>query len=192
MRTHPGRTLASALYAVVLLLAALPLVDVVLTAWPFNPSQLPWRVGFLGLLSRALPLPLLAAALALITAFLLEQFRLLKWLSVVSIGMSVILLASTGLLVLDAVQMRGAVRPEVKLIYDVTAARGIVTLLVMSGIFLWLGAGGWIAARKPKHQHRAPAAGGTLLTTPAVVGGASTTAPSSSGGTGSRAGTNSL
>lgn len=176
MRTYPGRTLASALYAVVVLLAVLPFVDVLLTVWPLNPSQLPWRVGFFGLLTRALPVPLLAATLGLFAAFLFGHIRLLKGLAGLSIGVAVVLFAASILLILDALQMRGVVRQEVQLIYDVTTIRAIATMVVMGAMFLWLGVGGWIAARKPKVQHRASAVGRGLLTTPAVpVEGSNTT-----------------
>lgn len=134
-------SLGRALYLVAALLVVTPLLDVLSNVWPLAIGDLRWRYGTVGLLSGFLLTSLLGMALAVLTAVVLRQRRVLSVLSVLNLVAAVTLLAAAGLFVLDVLQVRGTVPVESRSLFDVGAVKALFKHATLMVSFAALGIG---------------------------------------------------
>ena len=134
--TRSTRYLATPVYLVSALIVFNTLMDVVISVWPPYIDQPRWRLGALGQLGTAASTLILAFVIAYAMSWLAEQYRVQRVLSVLYALMGVGLLLGAILLVLDMLQLRVAVRPEVKPAYDLLGTQALVKLLVTSTVAL--------------------------------------------------------
>jgi hypothetical protein len=135
------RQLAPGAYLVAFLLFFIPFFDATLSLAPFHLASSQWRFGAFGLLSNALMLPAAGALIAVVTGIAAGHPRALRAFSVLGWLLVVILLASTVLFSLDALQSRRLIRPEMQLSYYVATATAFGKLVLGMIAFLFLARG---------------------------------------------------
>jgi len=144
------RPLLSAGYGIGAMLLVLPVAELSLRFFPMQPGAVNWRFGAAGLLSNAVVLPVIGMAVLMATASLMEQRLMVRVASVVNLLGGLALWVVSVFFVLDALQLRGIVRPEMARSYDVAAAKALLSLLLAGAVALWLAVGGWRATRLPR------------------------------------------
>jgi heme/copper-type cytochrome/quinol oxidase subunit 2 len=132
------RQLAPGAYLVAFLLVFIPLIDASLSLAPWHLGSSQWRFGAFGLLSNALMIPAAGALIAVAAAVAAGQVRMVKVLAIFCWFVVVVLVVSTVLFSLDAMQSRRMIRPEMALSYYVASATamGKLVLGMLSFIFL--------------------------------------------------------
>ena len=123
------RGLGWSLYLIALLFVASPALEVLATSYPFHPGTPTWRFAALGLTAQSLPVPVFGMLLALLAAVLLEQRAAQTALSLLCGLGAVTLLVGLLAFALDAIQLRGAVRPEARGTFDLTVSRSALVML---------------------------------------------------------------
>ena len=141
-------SVARATYLVAILLIVGPLLDLAASVWPLSPGSVAWRFAATGLLSKALLVPLLGSLAAVIAALVLDHRRFLQVTSGVNAGIAILLIGITIAFVLDTVQLRSGVAPQVKTEYDVAALWALVNLVLVGAAVGGLGIGGFKASRR--------------------------------------------
>jgi hypothetical protein len=149
------RGLAPATYLMAVLLVMYPLLQVSAGMDSFSPGEVRWRYGATGLLMDASLLPLFGALLALGTAHLFDQRRTQVALQALGGILLVLMAVMTGLFVLDALQLRGSVRPEVIPLYDRLSLKALA-MLITDMLFLGtLSYTSFLATRRIRRAERA-------------------------------------
>jgi hypothetical protein len=124
------RSLAPGAYLVAFLLFFIPFFDASLSLAPWNLASSQWRFGAFGLLSNALMLPAAGTLIAVATAIAAGQVRTVRVLSVLCWVAVVVLVVSTVLFSLDAMQSRRMIRPEMALSYYVASGTAMGKLVL--------------------------------------------------------------
>ena len=140
------RPLAVPTYLVAGILVLFPMVDTGLGLLPAAPGEVSWRFGATGLFSRALMTPLLGLLLACGVALLLNQPRTLRALAVVNGAVTVVIVAAVALFLLDALQMRGQVRPDALVSFDVATAVALAKYAIAGAVTSAFAITGWKAS----------------------------------------------
>ncbi|MCH7532009.1 MAG: hypothetical protein IIB36_09680 [Gemmatimonadetes bacterium] len=148
------RSVARAVYLVAILLVVGPLLDLVASVWPLSPTSVAWRFAATGLLSKALLVPLLGSLAAVVAALVLEHRRFLRLLSYANAGIAILLIGATIEFVLDTVQLRSGIAPEVTSEYDVAAVRAVVNLVLVGAALGGLGISGFRASRRTDRKRK--------------------------------------
>jgi hypothetical protein len=117
-------------YLVASLLAVVPFLDWAVAVWPLQLGNMRWRVGAAGQLSGGLMTVLLGLLLLLAVAVLLEQPRVLRLVAALGALLAAGTLVLLTLFLLDVLQLRGSVRPELVRSFDVVAFQALVKQLV--------------------------------------------------------------
>ncbi|HET9983616.1 MAG TPA: hypothetical protein VFQ38_08510 [Longimicrobiales bacterium] len=136
------------------ILVVFPAAEAMLSLMPWQLGVTAWRFGAAGLLSRALMTPMLGLLMLAGLAVLLEHRRFLRVLSVASLVVAVALIVVLGTFLLDALQMRGQIRPDLKKPFDVASLQAAAKFAVSA---VWLGllaVGGLRAARRGRTERR--------------------------------------
>jgi hypothetical protein len=126
-------------YPIAFLLVTLPLVEVFLAVWPWQPSVPAWRVGAYGMMTRTLMLPITGLALVAITAYLLEHRWVMRTINVLSFVSAALLLAGLAFFALDVMQLRASVPERGRPPFDVTVVRATITAVLFAAVLVWLG-----------------------------------------------------
>ena len=147
-----SRYLLATGYWLALLLLVLPLLSQVVALLPLQPGQIRWRLQAFGSVSQALVLPLLGGGVALGTAVVLGQRRVVRALAVAAFVVAALMGAATVLFILDLVQYRDAVGAELREYYQAAGAIYLASFGLSIALLLWVG---WVAWRvSPGHHHR--------------------------------------
>jgi hypothetical protein len=108
------KALAVPAYVTAAILILFPVVDTSAALMPARSGELAWRFGALGLVSQALMTPLLGGLIALVTAAVFGHRRALRAVQIVAWLVAALSIGAIALFLLDVVQMRATVRPELK------------------------------------------------------------------------------
>ncbi|MDB4890431.1 MAG: hypothetical protein JWL61_2286 [Gemmatimonadetes bacterium] len=132
------RQLAPGAYLVAFLLVFIPLFDASLSLAPWHLGSSQWRFGAFGLLSNALMIPAAGALIAVAAAVAAGQVRMVKVLAIFCWFVVAVLVVSTVLFALDAMQSRRMINPAMTLSYYVASATalGKLVLGMLSFVFL--------------------------------------------------------
>jgi hypothetical protein len=153
-------------YFVLTLAALFPLLDLSSGLWPTNFANATWRFGAVGLLSNyAMGLSLELFLLAIL-ALWANHRRVLLVLGVISVVLAIVLLGSSVLFVLDALQTRARVTPAMIKRFDLATAGASAKLVLYAVANLFLARGEFLAARRRAKPTGARARG---LVVPAVA-----------------------
>ncbi len=162
-------------YVLAALLIAVPLADAAASLTPLRPGDVTWRVGAVGVISRAMLLPGVGAVLGYAVALRLEQWRV-QW--VVSFASALAALASIGALVLftlDALETRAMMAPADRGALALVSIVALGKLAVFVFLFGALAAISWRTSRRTARARRAEAAPPPLVVS--ARSGASATKP---------------
>jgi hypothetical protein len=149
-----SRLLLGTGYVLAALLLVLPLLEPLVTLLPPRPGAVRWRLQAFGAFSQALVLPLLGATLAVGTAVLLDQRKVVRVLAGVAFGFGLLLAMATLLFALDLVEYRGAIGVELREYYQVAGLIYFFALSLGAAFLFWLGWAAGRAAGWPRHGVR--------------------------------------
>jgi hypothetical protein len=149
-----SRVLIATGYWLALLLLVLPLLEPIVTLLPPRPEEIRWRLLAFGALSQSLLLPMVGSMVAIGTAVLLGQRKVVRTLALLSMMAGVLLGAVAMLFTLDVVQYRGAVGPELQDYYQVAGINYLVAFALSAVFLMWIGAASWRAARRSSGARR--------------------------------------
>jgi hypothetical protein len=166
LSTDARRSLSRLTIMVAALLILIPLIDFVSNIWPLKPDEARWRFGGVGLISGYLVTPLLGDLLLVISVAMLERRTTQRVIAVANLVTALLL---TGILLsypLDVLQLRGNVPADSLAVFQGTALRSAIKLLLLVVAFIWLGVGGFRLS-KPAYgsrEGRKKTDGGMLMT----------------------------
>ena len=143
-----GKHIRTAAYIILILAAVFPFVDIVSGLFPLNFGNATWRFGAVGVFSNyAMGLSLELLLLAVL-AWLSNHRRVLLVLGVISLLLAVVLLGSTVLFMLDALQTRARVNPALMKRFDFASAGAVAKLVMYAIANAILARGEFLAARR--------------------------------------------
>jgi hypothetical protein len=132
------RRIAAPAYVVAVVLILLPLAEVLASTSPWRLFDARWRFGFFGVISNALLLPATGLFIAFVAATLFNQKTVRRIIGFIAAVAALICSIGLAVFVLDALQTRAAVRPEMQSNFSTAAiaagARVIVSLIVCAVI----------------------------------------------------------
>src|SRR4051812_34138261 len=109
-------------YVVTSLMVVVPLVELVLAAWPFQFGQAPWRLSLIGTASSVVTLPVFALFMMLVLAAISGDRATAWFLSSICIFGAALCLVASGAFALDALQMRAQVRAAAASRYSIASS----------------------------------------------------------------------
>jgi membrane-anchored protein YejM (alkaline phosphatase superfamily) len=166
MNDDRHRLLLSVGYWIAAMLIVIPLIEGAVQAWPLTPSAIHWRYGLVGYFANNLPLPLLGWGIAVATATVLKHHVVLRTVIVLSWIGGIVILATSGIFAIDAIQLRNTVNPEIRASFDAASFKAMLALGFALVALLWLGFGGWMASRSSFSRRRRNRSGGGAVVVP--------------------------
>jgi small-conductance mechanosensitive channel len=112
-------------------MVVIPLLDFATSILPYLPGSARWRFASASLFSGFLLTPLLGIALALMVASILQHRGVLRLVTLTSLLSGVVLIALTGLLALDIIELRASAEAEVRQAIVMSGFRGVVKNVVI-------------------------------------------------------------
>jgi hypothetical protein len=106
-------------YLVAACLIFIPIMDVAISTMPPRLGEVGWRLGAVGLFSRATMTPLLGLFIALLLAIYFEQQRVVRGVAILTGLAAIAIIGVVVMFGLDALQMRRQVRPQAKSAFDI-------------------------------------------------------------------------
>jgi hypothetical protein len=145
-----ARPVLAAAYPMAALLVLVPALEVTAGAWPFQPGDLSWRFGILGIVLKTLVTPVLGITLAMAVAALLEHRRLVRALAALSFVLAAVTAAGAVLFLMDFLQLRAMVSPATRQGMQVASFTALLLAALVAPVCAALGIGGWRAGRGPR------------------------------------------
>ncbi len=139
------------LYLLAIVLIVSPLADFATSVLPLSPTDIKWRFATVALFSGFLFTPLLALALIVVVAALVEDRPAQRVVSVVSLVMVALLLVLLAAFLLDVLQLRQqTVGDDERLPFDLSVIRSLVRYGLTTCVLLWLGVATWRTSRRER------------------------------------------
>lgn len=140
---------AGYLLAVALVLS--PLLNLVLSVWPLQPSNVGWRFGAIGVLSGGLSVALMGMLLLAALTAIADQRVGLRVVAVVSALGALLVVGVVGLFLLDALELRNSiVQYQLRRQFEINSLRALMgygwAFLVLAAL-AW---GGLRASARPR------------------------------------------
>ena len=129
MSSTTSRYFSAPAYMLAFLLAFIPMLDLLVTAWPIRLDNVRWRLAAAGQFGTGATTILLGLLVAYTVAWLRGHTRVQWLVGIVSGILGLVLMMVLGLVALDAVQLRGDVRPELARAFDLVTTQSLVKLL---------------------------------------------------------------
>lgn len=169
-RTRP---LLMALYLVAAALLLPSLMEFMLVSFPYRPGAAQWRFGAVGLLfNSVLASPIIAFAVAAFAAVQLGHRTVARVIAIIAFVIAALLVIAGPFFVLDFLQLRAQVNPQMKRAFDLTTLKATITGMLMFATILSIGIGAWKAGG-PGAPTKAKARGAVKPAQGPVVMGAS-------------------
>jgi hypothetical protein len=136
-----------AMYLVAAMMIALPFGELAFAAWPLRLGAIQWRFGVVGLFGNAFLGPMTGIVLLAVLAALLEHRVFLRVVATLALLLTLVTASGWVVFVLDALQLRGAVKPQSLRGFEVAAVKALLGLSCATLLGLWVGIAGWRATR---------------------------------------------
>jgi len=120
-------------YLVMGLLGVVTFAEIAVAAWPFRIHDVSWRLAVAGAASGGAGTALLAIFFALLIAVVSDDRGVIWFVSIVCAIAALLCIIGGGVFALDALQMKGQVKPELVSRYDAALVWGL-TKIVLAGI----------------------------------------------------------
>jgi hypothetical protein len=151
-----------AAYAATTMVMAFFVVDLVASLWPMQPGRLEWRYGAGGFLSGSLVTVTFALLIAVAAAATARSRVARRVVGSAAILGAALLLITSGVFALDALQLRARIQPETMTSFQATTARALFKLWLATATWTVMGLtalrhGSEDAGRAHGRSHRAPA-----------------------------------
>jgi hypothetical protein len=166
------RRLRSPGYLILSLAMVFPFVDLAMTVWPIRLGDVAWRFGVTGLSANAVGSTLLVLLLIYALALTVGDRRVVALVGVVAALAALVLLLGGGSFILDALQMKGRVRPDGVVRFAAASGNVLAKLLLYDVSAVLLAASAFRTVRATRYT----AARASRTSAPLVVGGAKTVA----------------
>jgi len=134
----------------------IPLVDALTSLYPWHPGDARWRFGAVGLVSNALLIPMAGILVAFVTASVLEHRGIRRAIAIIGFAAAALCLAALGSFALDALQTRAAVRPEMRLSFNVASITAAIKTLLAGITFAAFGIAAWKGSATRKEDRDVP------------------------------------
>jgi hypothetical protein len=115
------------------LLGVVTFAEIGVAAWPFRLHDVGWRLAVAGAASGGAGTALLALFLALFIAVVADDRGVIWFVSIICAIAALLCIVGGGVFALDAVQMKGQVKPELVSRYDAALVWGLIKI-VLAGI----------------------------------------------------------
>ena len=142
------KTVRTSGYVILGLAATFPFADLIMSLWPMHFESATWRFGAVGLFSNYAMGATIELFLLVVLALFANQRRVLLTLGAITAVIAVILLGSSVIFTLDAVQTRARVTPGALHRYDGAAAEALAKILLLAVGNALLARGSFQAARR--------------------------------------------
>jgi len=142
------RPAAVATYAVAGILIGFPLIDFAAAIWPLRFHDAAWRFAAEGSFSKALLIPFIGLLVALLAAMVYEQRSVLHLISATTAFLSVCLVGIAASLALDALQIRGQIRAEIKTGFEIGTLIAVGKFAVYVAVLVAIGLVSWKSGRR--------------------------------------------
>lgn len=174
MSVQPYRPFLKGVYPVGALIVLSAVLEPGLRVWPLRLGEVGWRFGAVGMFSTAVIGVLFGIVCTMGIAALLGHRRTFRTLAGLNLAMGVTVGIVLMLFLLDALQLRDSVNPEMKFGFDLSVMKAAVTLFLSVAIAFAVGLGGWLSARDgAKSRSKGAKEGAGLLLHPQTQGGES-------------------
>lgn len=135
-------------YLILAMMIFFPLLDALLTVWPLRGGEVSWRFGAVGMFSRALMSPVFGLILIFGLALIYEHRVVQRVIGVLAVIAALGTASASVIFVLDALQMRAQVQPQMQTAFDVASVVALGKLLVLSVILIVLGIAAFRSSRR--------------------------------------------
>jgi FlaA1/EpsC-like NDP-sugar epimerase len=142
------RSVRASGYVILALSAVFPFMDLAMSLWPAHFESATWRFGAVGLFSNYAMGATIELFLLVVLALFANQRRVLLTLGAIAAIVTVILLGSSVMFTLDAVQTRARVTAVAIHRYDASAAEALAKILLFAIGNGLLARGAFAAARR--------------------------------------------
>jgi len=119
------------LYIGATVIVIVELIEIIAMVLPPHARVASWRFGLFGISVSRMAQFVLADAMFLAAALALGHRRRLILAAVLHLALGIVLLPAMAFYALDVLLLRRAVRPEIRMAFDATAARALVSALVV-------------------------------------------------------------
>jgi hypothetical protein len=120
------------LYAGAAVILVVEVIEILAMVLPPHGGVASWRFGLFGITVSRMPMFVLADAMFLAAALVLGNRRTLLFAAALHLALAVLVLPAMALYSLDALLLRRAVRPQIRMSFDLTAIRALTVALVGS------------------------------------------------------------
>jgi hypothetical protein len=127
VQSRPLGPLSWPVYTVALIMLVMPLLDAAAAIGTFSPTMYRWRFGAMGILSTNIITPLFGLLLALIAAYLQRNRWVLHILTGLTFLAAVVLAGMMAMFVLDGLQMRAELEPQVRPAFLLIAGKSLLS-----------------------------------------------------------------
>lgn len=167
----PLAPLASPWYLIAFMLAILPVFELGASVASFEPGDLRWRFGAVGLISGIIPGVSMGLFMAIAGAYFFRHPWTLRVLSVLTVLLALTLLALLGTFTLDALQVRNEVVPQAVKAFTTASIRAVLSIGVGTVVLAVLGFTGFrLASRQRLATRPSTSAQGSLVVGRAAAG----------------------
>ena len=123
-------------YLVMALLGIVTFAEISVAAWPFRLHDVGWRLAVAGAASGGAGTALLAIFLALVIAVISDDRGVVLLVSIICIVAALCCIVGGGVFALDALQMKGQVKPELVSRYDAALVWGLAKIILAGIVFI--------------------------------------------------------
>lgn len=123
-------------YLVMALLGIVTFAEISVAAWPFRIHDVGWRLAVAGAASGGAGTALLAIFFALMIAVISDDRGVIWFVSIICIVAALLCIIGGGIFALDALQMKGQVKPELVSRYDAALVWGLAKIVLAGIVFV--------------------------------------------------------
>jgi len=121
------------------LLGVVTLAEIGVAAWPFRVHDVGWRLAVAGAASGGAGTALLAIFFALVIAVVADDRGVIWFISIICAIAAIFCITGGGLFALDALQMKGSVKPELASRYNAALIWGLTKIALALIVFVSVG-----------------------------------------------------
>jgi hypothetical protein len=118
------------------LLGIVTFAEIGVAAWPFRIHDVSWRLAVAGAASGGAGTALLAIFFALLIAVVADDRGVIWFVSVLCAVAALFCIIGGGVFALDALQMKGQVKPELVSRYDAALVWGLMKIILAGIVFI--------------------------------------------------------
>lgn len=118
------------------LLGIVTFAEISVAAWPFKIHDVGWRLAVAGAASGGAGTALLAIFFALMIAVISDDRGVVWFVSIICIIAALFCIIGGGVFALDALQMKGQVKPELVSRYDAALVWGLTKIILAGIVFI--------------------------------------------------------